>query len=304
MCINGGLQQQQYQQAAYILHKVYFIAVYSRWREGKPAGHLRQYLQKCKYPPLIKNTPRGYFCLYWLENEHVVNAPLPFEEHLSSALRREIAARIDSIRTIENSFPGAIIIHDLQGKVVYMSRWGREHLGISLEDLQLMGMEYYERFFNAEDAKEYVPKILGLLERNNDNEFISFFQQVRRSPEYNWTWYLSAVKIFFRDETGKPLLTLTHALPVDAQHHIAAKAQRLLEENNFLRNSYPVFNQLTRREKEILRLMALGESSAHIAAQLYISEKTAKTHRKNIRKKLQAESNYDITRYAQAFDLI
>ncbi len=50
--------------------------------------------------------------------------------------------------------------------------------------------------------------------------------------------------------------------------------------------------------------MALGESSASIAAQLYISEKTAKTHRMNIRKKLQAESNYDITRYAQAFDLI
>ncbi len=215
-----------------------------------------------------------------------------------------MTARIDSIRAIEENFPGAIIIHDLEGKVVYMSRWGREHLGITLEGLRQMGLEYYERFFNGEDAKDYVPKIMGLLERNNNEEFISFFQQVRQSPAHSWSWYLSAVKIFFRDEVGRPLLTLTHALPVDAQHHIAAKAQRLLEENNFLRNSYPVFNQLTRREKEILRLMALGESSAHIAAQLYISEKTAKTHRKNIRKKLQAENNYDITRYAQAFDLI
>jgi DNA-binding CsgD family transcriptional regulator len=31
---------------------------------------------------------------------------------------------------------------------------------------------------------------------------------------------------------------------------------------------------------------------------------TATTHRKNIRNKLDAKNNYDITRFAQAFDLI
>jgi DNA-binding CsgD family transcriptional regulator len=94
------------------------------------------------------------------------------------------------------------------------------------------------------------------------------------------------------------------ALPVDAQHHMVAKAERLLEENNFLRANYHVFDSLTAREKEILKLMAMGFSSTQMAKKLNISELTANTHRRNIKNKLNVESNYDITRYAQAFDLI
>jgi DNA-binding CsgD family transcriptional regulator len=223
---------------------------------------------------------------------------------MEPALKEKIASEIEKIRTIENKFPGAIIIHDLEGKVVYMSKWGREYLGTSNEELHELGFDYYARFFNAEDANEYVPKILALLERNNDDEFISFFQQVRQSPGHDWSWYLSAVKIFVRDENGKPVLTLTQALPVDAQHHIAVKAQRFTEENSFLQKNYHLFNQLTKREKEILKLMALGETSLGIATTLNISEKTAKTHRKNIRRKLNIENNYDVVRFSQAFDLI
>ena len=167
-----------------------------------------------------------------------------------------------------------------------------------------MGEEYHSYFFNPEDARDYVPKILGLLERNNDNEFVSFFQQVRRSPQDDWAWYLSAIKICGRDEDGNPLFTLTIALPIYAQHHMAAKAERLLAENNFLRQHHRLFNTLTKREKEILKLMALGHSSAMIAHQLFLSEKTANTHRRNIKRKLKIETSYDITRFAQAFDLI
>jgi DNA-binding CsgD family transcriptional regulator len=50
--------------------------------------------------------------------------------------------------------------------------------------------------------------------------------------------------------------------------------------------------------------MALGHSSMEIAGNLHISETTANTHRRNIRRKINANSIYDITRFAQAFDLI
>jgi DNA-binding CsgD family transcriptional regulator len=100
------------------------------------------------------------------------------------------------------------------------------------------------------------------------------------------------------------LLILTIATPVDVQHRITSKGQRLLDENNFLRNNYHAFDQLTKREKEILRLMAMGDSSVQMAKKLHISETTAATHRKNIKRKLKIENNYDITRFAQAFDLV
>jgi DNA-binding CsgD family transcriptional regulator len=222
-----------------------------------------------------------------------------------SRLQVEANKKISGLQAIEKSFPGALIIYNLKTSgVEYMSEWGRTHLKVSMEELHQMGKAYHSRFFNPDDAKEYVPKILGLLERNNDDEFISCFQQVRPSPQHDWAWYLSSTKIFFRDEEGAPLLTLTMALPVDSQHHMAAKAERLLEENNFLRNQHHIFNELTRREKEILAMMAKGISSGEMACRLHISEMTATTHRRNIKRKLKIESNYDIIRFAQAFDLI
>ena len=64
------------------------------------------------------------------------------------------------------------------------------------------------------------------------------------------------------------------------------------------------FELLTRREKQVLALMARGSNASQIASVLHISEATASTHRRNIRKKLNADSTYDLTRFAQAFDLI
>jgi DNA-binding CsgD family transcriptional regulator len=230
--------------------------------------------------------------------------PLPaLTQNIS--LNKRIEEKISTIAGIEKNFPGAIIIHNItNSSVVYMNEWGRNHLGISIEALHQMGPEYHARYFNPEDIKDYGPRVFGLLERNNDEEFVSFFQQVRKSTEHEWEWFLSSTKIFLRDEKELPLLTLTTALPVDDKHYITIKVQRLQEENNFLRSNYHVFDQLTSREKEVLKMMALGHSSSEMAEKLHISETTASTHRRNIKRKLKVESNYDIIRFAQAFDLI
>lgn len=223
----------------------------------------------------------------------------------NTTIQADYTEKITALKKVEQSFPIVIIIHCIHDStVVYMSEKGLKSLGLTLEDVIALKQDYYARFFNAEDAKDYVPKILGLLERNNDDESVSFFQQVRSPLDDDWKWFLSATSIFMRDENNKPLLTITTATPVDAQHHIATKAERLLQENNFLRHNYHTFEQLTQREKEVLKMMALGLSASEIAAQLYISEKTAATHRRNIKNKLKAKNNYDIARFAQAFDLI
>lgn len=220
-------------------------------------------------------------------------------------LSSRISEKIRAIREAEDDFPGVIILHDIRDStVVHMSEWGLAYLNVTLKELLQMGTEYHNRYFNPEDAKDYVPKILGLLERNNNNELVSYFQQVRRSPKHEWAWFLSATKICLRDESGNPVLTFTTAIPVDAQHHIAVKGQRLLEENNFLRKNHHLFDHLTKREKEILKMMALGLSSGKMSKQMHISEKTANTHRRNIKRKLKVKNTYDITRFAQAFDLV
>jgi len=57
-------------------------------------------------------------------------------------------------------------------------------------------------------------------------------------------------------------------------------------------------NRLTSREREILQLLAEGNSSKEVAGALGISVKTAETHRSNIMRKLQVHSVSELVRYA------
>jgi DNA-binding CsgD family transcriptional regulator len=215
-----------------------------------------------------------------------------------------IAKKIAELRQFDDVIPAVLIVHSFpEFNVEYISDSGLKILKVTLEEVKKLGSEYNTRFFNPEDAKDYIPKIAGLLERSDTNEIVTFFQQVRSSPA-EWTWYLSSIRIIMRDDDEKPLLTLTMAVPIDPKSHVTAKVERLLQEINFLRQNHQVFAALTKREKQILRLIALGSNTCEIANQLHISENTASTHRKNIKRKLSLQSNYDITRFAQAFDLI
>jgi len=66
-----------------------------------------------------------------------------------------------------------------------------------------------------------------------------------------------------------------------------AETERLAEEN-----------PLSEREQEVLRLLALGHTNQEIAKQLYISVRTAETHRAHIMQKLRLQSRAELVRYA------
>jgi two-component system response regulator NreC len=55
---------------------------------------------------------------------------------------------------------------------------------------------------------------------------------------------------------------------------------------------------LTEREGEVLRLLALGHTNQEIAKQLFISVRTAETHRAHIMQKLRLSSRAELVRYA------
>ena len=55
---------------------------------------------------------------------------------------------------------------------------------------------------------------------------------------------------------------------------------------------------LSERESEVLRLLALGHTNQEIAKQLFISVRTAETHRAHIMQKLRLSSRAELVRYA------
>jgi two-component system response regulator NreC len=61
---------------------------------------------------------------------------------------------------------------------------------------------------------------------------------------------------------------------------------------------------LSDREREVLRLLALGHTNQEIASMLYISVRTAETHRAHIMQKLRLSSRAELVRYALDSGLI
>jgi two-component system response regulator NreC len=63
-------------------------------------------------------------------------------------------------------------------------------------------------------------------------------------------------------------------------------------------------DDLSEREVEVLRLIALGYTNAEIASQLFLSVRTVESHRAHIQQKLRLTTRAELVRYALEHDLI
>jgi DNA-binding CsgD family transcriptional regulator len=216
-----------------------------------------------------------------------------------------ILKSLEEVRSFAESIPGVVIIHELPDFTLrYMSPLGLRLLGKDWEEVDgISGEEYHRRFFNPDFATYSVPLLLNLIQENKD-DVVSYFQQVRTSPDRQWDWYMSMTRIHTRDRNNMPLLCITVAMKIDPNNYFTAKAARLLEENEFLRKNHDRYSRLTNRERQILKLMVLGKSASGIAAELHITTATAETHRKKVKQKLEAKNSYELGQFARAFDLL
>jgi two-component system response regulator NreC len=63
-------------------------------------------------------------------------------------------------------------------------------------------------------------------------------------------------------------------------------------------------DELSERERDVLRLIALGHTNAEIAERLYISIRTVESHRAHIQQKLRVSSRAELVRYALSHGLV
>ena len=69
-------------------------------------------------------------------------------------------------------------------------------------------------------------------------------------------------------------------------------------ENDLFRDEFIERMRLTKRETEIIRMVAMGKQNEEIADILFLSFYTVKTHRKNLMKKLNLNNAADLVRFA------
>lgn len=213
--------------------------------------------------------------------------------------------KIADIAATADQYPGVVIVFNSDlSQVLYMSQHGMRLLGTTQAELTALGKAYHPRYFNPEVSSENVAKVTGLFERNALDYQVTLFQEVRSGPGGAYELYLTNIRILMQDAAGAPQLIICMATPIERESHITAKVHRLLHENDFLRRQAPIYARLTARERDVLRHLALGRSSAEVADTLCISPQTADTHRRNLKQKLAATSTFDLSEYARAFDLI
>ena len=118
-------------------------------------------------------------------------------------------------------------------------------------------------------------------------------------------------KVFPAIQAGAASYLLKDVSPDDlvdairAVHHGEARlhpdiARKLMQQVSHMRTSpqEASINELTTREREVIRLVALGRNNREIAQELFISEKTVKSHISNILGKLNLEHRTQLAIYA------
>jgi DNA-binding NarL/FixJ family response regulator len=128
---------------------------------------------------------------------------------------------------------------------------------------------------SMQDDPPYVRKAFSLgasgyvLKEAADNEVVAAIREVARGGRY------------VHPELGARLIAAE------------AEASRRAEED-----------PLSEREREVLRLLALGHTNQEIAKQLYISVRTAETHRAHIMQKLRLQTRAELVQYALSQGLL
>ena len=102
-----------------------------------------------------------------------------------------------------------------------------------------------------------------------------------------------------KSDADEDLLKAVEAL-ANRRSFFTSGAAELILDGTRQKGSSTTFlrNRLTAREREVVQLLAEGKSSKEVAVSLFISVKTAETHRANIMRKLEVHSVSELVRYA------
>lgn len=191
----------------------------------------------------------------------------------------------------------------------YISKNLNACLGIDREELKAKGMRYLWSKMHPDDLEVWLKAL---------NELMNFtLKEVaiedRSKMSYTWNYRLkngkgdyvnivqSTTPLEF-DSENKPIIGLAHytVLSSNIEMQVCASAKLLNDRNEYETIYFNNYSQkllldgISKRERDIVRLLVLNYSSKEIAEKLGIRPNTVDTHRRNILKKLNLSSTGEL----------
>ncbi|WP_343330192.1 helix-turn-helix transcriptional regulator [Polaribacter staleyi] len=194
----------------------------------------------------------------------------------------------------------------------YISKNFTACTGISNNELEKGGMDYFWSLFHPDDIKPWLTCLQSLMTFTMND----LTDEKRSRMSYTWNYriknskgnYITIIQnttpLQF-DKDQKPIIGLAHytVLEGNLNMDICACAKYLNGKNEyetlFYKNvsSENLLNVISHRERDIIRLLLTHKTSNKIASDLNISKHTVDTHRRNILKKLDLNSTYELVNY-------
>ncbi|MEO9853239.1 MAG: LuxR C-terminal-related transcriptional regulator [Reichenbachiella sp.] len=137
----------------------------------------------------------------------------------------------------------------------------------------------------------------------------------RKKVSYTWNYRIKVADGLYRsilqhttpmyfDEEGKPVIGLAHysLLPAVSKFMPIRATAKMLNQNEEYETVFfktyseqkLISEQITFRERDIIRLISFGHSSEDIAEKLFISTNTVNSHRRNILKKTDCKNTSEL----------
>ncbi len=209
-----------------------------------------------------------------------------------------------SIEAVGDYLPGNILVTDLNKlSTVYMNNSGCNILKHSVDELQELGPEYFQRFFVPEEMAVLVPTYLDMQREQDAWRIHNFTHRVKTMDDGSYKWYFASAKLLYtpgQTVADKILLIVNE---VNSLGNIAKKLNSVLEESDWLKKNFKKLCRLSKREKEVVGLLAIGKNNAAISDMFGISKLTVDTHRRNIKSKLEIKTFAELYRFAVSFGL-
>lgn len=214
-------------------------------------------------------------------------------------MENSIRNRKYSLEEFSELIPGLVHINHLDDFAMnFVNRYGEEKFEKPLEEIKKEGAAFVEKFFEPGSLEIFSQPLIQMVQTDDESNVISFFQKVKLNQHVDYNWLLTTSKIL---KGSREFISVSQVLSdVDSS---TRAINRLLDDNLYLRKNMNKFGALTKREKQILKLVALGNSTKQIAGQLFLSPYTVSTHRKNIGQKLELKTITDWERFANAFEI-
>ena len=204
-------------------------------------------------------------------------------------------------KRILDAIPAVVYINQLDdfddpttGKNIYVNKQGLDFLEMTQERIIEMGFRFFIETMHPEDLKAIVPESMIKNPQMLGRRFGGMMRIRKIGGDFKWFYGWSTV---IELKNGKPWQFLNITIDVEPQVDTPIQLLELLKDNNRLRNELKIAH-LTPRERVILKHIANGSGDPEIAEKLFISIKTAKTHRHNILVKLNLKKSTDLVRFA------